>query len=259
MKIVRYKTRREPAAYGWMIDNMIGPIQGDLFSSYRRLEANVPIERVQLLAPVMPSKIIGIGHNYAGHARDRGQALAELPVMFLKPPSALIGTKSEIILPPQSRQVDFEAELALVIGKPGRWISPKDAMSHVFGYTCANDLTARDLQERDVLIGRSKGFDTFCPLGPWIETELDPSDILISCRLNNELHQMASTHEMLFSIPQIIAYLSSIMTLEVGDVILTGGVPGIGQLHPGDKVEIEIEGIGVLQNSVSAGDLPTFG
>jgi len=152
--------------------------------------------------------------------------------------------------PPQSRQVDHEAELAVVIGQSCRWVSSEKAMQMVFGYTIANDVTARDLQNKDGQWTRSKGFDTFCPLGPWIETDFDPADTLITCRVNDELRQMASTREMIFTIPQLIAFISSIMTLEPGDLILTGTPAGIGSINPGDVVEIHIEGIGALRNLV---------
>ena len=155
-----------------------------------------------------------------------------------------------IQIPPQSEQVEHEAELAVVIGKSGKWINPENAFDHVLGYTIANDVTARDLQHKDDQWTRAKGFDTFCPLGPWIETDLDPSDLLITCRVNGELRQMASTKEMIFSIPQLVSYISSIMTLDPGDVILTGTPAGVGSLEPGDEVEITIEGIGTLRNSI---------
>jgi 2-keto-4-pentenoate hydratase/2-oxohepta-3-ene-1,7-dioic acid hydratase in catechol pathway len=156
-----------------------------------------------------------------------------------------------IYLPPQSQQVDHEAELAVVIGKRGRWIQPSDAFSYVYGYTVGNDVTARDLQHRDGQWTRSKGFDTFCPLGPWIETEFDPADAMISCRVNGELRQMASTRDMIFHVDQIIAFASSIMTLEPGDVIMTGTPAGINPLKSGDIVEVTIDGLGTLRNTVA--------
>jgi 2-keto-4-pentenoate hydratase/2-oxohepta-3-ene-1,7-dioic acid hydratase in catechol pathway len=173
-----------------------------------------------------------------------------LPTLFSKPRTSLIGLGDPIILPSQSQQVQQEAELAVIIGKKGRWIQPELAIDYVFGYTIANDVTARDLQERDKQWTRAKGFDTFCPLGPWIETEFDPSDALITCHVGDELRQMASTRDMLFTVPQLIAFIASIMTLEPGDVILTGTPAGVGDLMPCVSVSITIEGLGTLTNPV---------
>jgi 2-keto-4-pentenoate hydratase/2-oxohepta-3-ene-1,7-dioic acid hydratase in catechol pathway len=175
----------------------------------------------------------------------------EIPLLFLKPPSSIIGPQEKIILPPQSAQVEHEAELAIVIDRRARWVTVEEAMGFVFGYTIANDVTARDLQRKDGQWTRAKGFDTFCPLGPWIETELDTSDILITCRVNEELRQMASTRDMVFSIAELISYASSIMTLEPGDVLLTGTPAGVGVLAAGDRVEVTIDGVGTLSNLVS--------
>jgi 2-keto-4-pentenoate hydratase/2-oxohepta-3-ene-1,7-dioic acid hydratase in catechol pathway len=176
--------------------------------------------------------------------------------MFLKPPSAMIGSGETILIPPQAQQVNHEAELAVVIGRQGRWINAEEASQYIYGYTAANDITARDLMHRDVLLARSKGFDTFCPLGPWVQTEFDPADAVITCHVNGELRQMASTHEMLFTIPRLIAFASSVMTLNPGDVILTGSPPGSAPLEPGDVVETTIEGIGTLQNKVDLSSAP---
>ena len=174
----------------------------------------------------------------------------EIPLLFLKPPSSLIGNLDEIILPPQSNQIEHEAELAVVIGKRGRWIEPDQADQYVFGYSIGNDVTARDLQRLDGQWTRGKGFDTFCPIGPVIETDFDESDALITCKVNQQVRQMASTRDMVFPVDQLIAFVSSIMTLEVGDVILTGTPAGVGVLNSGDLIEIEIEGIGILKNYV---------
>ena len=197
-----------------------------------------------------PGKIIAVGRNYVDHAKERGVDVPEIPLIFFKPPSSVIGPEEAIILPPQSTRVDHESELAVVIGKAGRWIQADQAMNHVMGYTAANDVTARDLQQRDGQWTRGKGFDTFCPLGPWIETELDPSDTILRCRVNGEMRQMGSTREMVFTVQQLIAFISTVMTLEPGDVILTGTPAGIGPLVSGDVVEVEVEGIGVLRNPV---------
>jgi 2-keto-4-pentenoate hydratase/2-oxohepta-3-ene-1,7-dioic acid hydratase in catechol pathway len=225
-------------------------LEGQPFGEYRRLEAVIPLKAVKLLAPIVPGKIICIGRNYEDHAHEMGVEVGEIPILFMKPPSSVIGPGAPIVYPPQSRQVEHEGELAVVIGKKGRWILPENAGQHILGYTIANDVTARDLQRRDGQWTRGKGFDTFCPMGPWIETELDAVDVLITVKVNNELRQMASSHEMVFTIQQLIAFISSVMTLEAGDVILTGTPAGTGPLNPGDLVEVNIEGIGTLQNPI---------
>ena len=252
MRFVRYQLGTDAPRYGWMLNDRIGPLDGSPFNEYRRLEADIPLERVRLLAPLTPGKVICVGLNYIDHAKQMEKSVPEIPLIFLKPPSSVIGLGDKILLPPQSQQVEHEAELAVVIGKRGRWIPAQQAMNYVFGFTVGNDVTARDLQRRDGQWTRAKGFDTFCPLGPWIETEIDAADALITCRVNNELRQMASTREMVFSVPQLVAYASSVMTLEPGDVMLTGTPAGNGPLAAGDVVEVAIEGIGSLKNTVVA-------
>jgi 2-keto-4-pentenoate hydratase/2-oxohepta-3-ene-1,7-dioic acid hydratase in catechol pathway len=250
MRFCRFITTEKKEMTGWIQGDQIGLLEGDLFGEFRRQEAFIPLKSVKLIAPVKPGKIICVGRNYAEHAMEQGVELPEAPLIFLKPPSAIIATHDSIQIPVQSQQVEHEAELVVVIGKQGRWISTENVKDYIFGFTIGNDITARDLQHKDGQWTRAKGFDTFCPLGPWIETDLDPSDTLITCRVNSELRQMASTREMVFTIPQIVAYISSIMTLEPGDVVFTGTPAGIGPLYPGDEIEVEIEGIGVLSNSV---------
>lgn len=250
MRFVRYQLEHTAPSYGWVYENKIGPIEGDPFGEYRRLEAEIPLEAVRLLPPVVPSKIICLGRNYEEHAREQNADVPQVPLIFMKPPSALIGIGEKIVLPPQSRLIEHEAELAVVVGKRGRWIGAEEAGAYIFGYTIANDVTARDLQRSDNQWTRGKGFDTFCPLGPWIETEMDPYDILITCRVNENIRQMASTRDMIFSIQQIIAFVSSVMTIEPGDLILTGTPAGVGPLEPGDRVNISIENIGELENGV---------
>jgi 2-keto-4-pentenoate hydratase/2-oxohepta-3-ene-1,7-dioic acid hydratase in catechol pathway len=176
----------------------------------------------------------------------------EVPLLFLKPPSALIGPGEKIVLPPQSQQVEHEAELVVVIGKRGRWIPAEEAASYILGYTAGNDVTARDLQRRDGQWTRAKGFDTFCTIGPWIETDFDPADSMIACYVNGEMRQMSSTRDMVFSVRQLVAFASSVMTLEPGDILMTGTPSGVGPLLPGDTVEVTIEGIGALRNPVTA-------
>ncbi|GAB4578548.1 MAG: fumarylacetoacetate hydrolase family protein [Anaerolineales bacterium] len=250
MRLVRYQKPGQPVVQGWLYNEHVGPIEGHLTGEFRRMEANLPLREVRLLAPIVPGKIICVGRNYAAHAKEHKAEVPESPLLFLKPPSSVIGPDTPIQLPPQSEKVEHEAELAVVIGKPGRWISPQEAPQHILGYTIANDVTARDLQQKDGQWTRSKGFDTFCPLGPWIETDFDPTDALITCHVNGDMRQMGSTRDMVFSVRQLIAFASTVMTLETGDVILTGTPAGVGPLTPGDVVEVTIEGLGVLKNPV---------
>ncbi|MCK5431017.1 MAG: fumarylacetoacetate hydrolase family protein [Anaerolineales bacterium] len=251
MRIIRYQTSDDSPRFGWILEDSIGPIEGSPFGEFRRMEAELSLDSVRLLAPVQPGKIICVGRNYAAHAREHNADIPEVPLMFLKPPSTVIGPEDTILLPPQSQQVEHESELGVVIGKRGRWISPEDAMDHILGYTIANDVTARDLQYRDGQWTRGKGFDTFCPLGPSITTDFDPADAVITCHVNDEMRQMASTRDMIFSIRQLIAYVASVMTLEPGDVLLTGTPAGVGPLLPGDVVKVTIEGLGSLSNPVA--------
>ncbi len=209
-----------------------------------------PVEKSALLPPVMPSKIVCIGRNYAAHAAEQNAALPEEPMLFLKPPSALIGHGAEIILPPGAGRVDHEAELAVIIGRRAAHVRREDALDYVLGYTCANDVSARDYQKKDGQWGRAKGFDTFCPLGPWIVTDLDPSDLAIACHVNGERRQSARTSDMIFDVATLVSFVSGVMTLLPGDVLLTGTPSGVSPLAEGDTVEVTIEGIGTLHNTV---------
>ena len=249
MRWVRYLSPQGPR-WGWIYQESIGPVIGSPFDEYERQGPQIPLTQARLLAPTVPTKIVCVGRNYVAHAQEHHAPVPEIPLIFLKPPSAIIGPGAAILLPPQSQQVEHEAELAVVIGQRGRWISPEEAETYILGYTIANDVTARDLQRRDGQWTRAKGFDTFCPIGPWIETEFDPSDVLITARVNGDLRQMGSTRDMVFSVRQLIAFVSSIMTLEPGDVLLTGTPAGVGPLRPGDVVEITIDGLGTLSNPV---------
>jgi 2-keto-4-pentenoate hydratase/2-oxohepta-3-ene-1,7-dioic acid hydratase in catechol pathway len=256
MRFVRYQPIRQPVRFGWVFEDRIGPIEGTPFGEFRRLDADIPLVQAHLLSPIEPGKIICVGRNYVEHAKEQGVEIPEIPLLFLKPPSAVIGHGQKIVLPPQSQQVEHEAELAVVISRTGRWISSDSALDYVLGYTIGNDVTARDLQRRDGQWTRGKGFDTFCPLGPWLETEFDPSDALITCHVNREMRQMASTRDMIFTVRQLIAFVSSVMTLQPGDVLMTGTPAGVSQLLPDDTVEISIEGLGTLSNPVVASQLP---
>lgn len=250
MRIIRYQIKNETPRFGWVLDEQVGDIEGNPFEEFRRSKAVLSLGALKLLPPVKPSKIICVGRNYAAHAEEHGAEVPEAPLIFLKPPSSIIGPNEPIKLPPQSIQVEHEAELAVIVGKKGRWLTTENAVDHVLGYSVANDVTARDLQRRDDQWTRGKGFDSFCPVGPWIDTEFDPVDTLITCHVNDELRQMGTTRDMIFNVSQILVYISSVMTLEPGDLILTGTPAGVGPIQPGDQVSITIEGLGELVNPV---------
>jgi 2-keto-4-pentenoate hydratase/2-oxohepta-3-ene-1,7-dioic acid hydratase in catechol pathway len=204
-----------------------------------------------LLCPATPSKILCVGRNYAAHAREMGNDLPAEPLLFLKPPSALLGPGGVVRLPPESTRVEHEAELTVVIGARAKNVPREAAAASVLGYTCACDVTARDLQRRDVQFTRAKGFDTFCPVGPWIETAVDPGKLRIQCRVGGHARQDGSTKDMIFDVATIVAYASRMMTLEPGDLLLTGTPEGTSPLVHGDALEVEIEGIGVLSLGVA--------
>ncbi|WKZ36583.1 MAG: fumarylacetoacetate hydrolase family protein [Anaerolineales bacterium] len=252
MRIVRYQTNEGAPAYGWMLEDKVGEVQGNIYGEYRRREAKVPVTELKLLAPCEPGKIVCVGRNYVEHARELGNEVPKVPLIFLKPPSSIISNGDAIILPPQSKQVEHEAELVVVIGKRAKNVTTEAARETVFGYTIGNDVTARDLQQTDGQWTRAKGFDTFCPFGPWIDTEFDPSDAVVTCRVNGQMRQMASTRDMVFNVGTLIAYISSVMTLEPGDLIFTGTPAGVDELKNGDVVDVEIEGLGKLSNPVKA-------
>ena len=252
MKLVRFSYQESAAAAGIVQDGVVFTVAGDLYRKAIPSRRVAPLSEVRLLSPCRPGKIIAIGRNYAAHAAEHAAEVPAEPLMFLKPPSAVIGPGETIILPPQSKQVEHEAELVVVIGRQGRNIPAETALEWVFGYTCGNDVTARDLQRSDGQWTRAKGFDTFCVLGPWIETDLRPEHLDVSCRVNGELRQAGNTADLAFDIPTLVAYASSVMTLEPGDVIMTGTPAGVGPLLPGDRVAVEVSGIGVLENPVAA-------
>ena len=205
---------------------------------------------VELLAPCQPSKIVCVGLNYTGHARELKMAIPDEPILFLKPPSAIIGPGEGIVYPPSSQQVDYEGELGVVIGKRCKNISAEDYEKYVLGYTCINDVTARDLQRKDGQWTRAKSFDTFAPFGPWI-AKIDWSNAAIQTRVNGVVKQKSSTSDLIFGVPKLVEFISGVMTLEPGDLIATGTPPGVGTLQKGDVVEVDIEGIGVLKNFVA--------
>jgi 2-keto-4-pentenoate hydratase/2-oxohepta-3-ene-1,7-dioic acid hydratase in catechol pathway len=203
-----------------------------------------------LLAPVLPSKLVCVGKNYAAHAAEFGMDVPEEPLLFLKPSTAVIGPGDAIRLLPISRRIDYEGELAVVMGRLARNVRAEDASRFILGYTCANDVTLRDLQKTDDQWARAKGFDGSAPLGPWIETSVDPTDAVIETRLNGDVVQHASTSDMVFGVAELIAYVTSFMTLLPGDALLTGTPEGVGRLQAGDVVEVEVEGVGTLRNAV---------
>ncbi len=251
MRIVRYETQdgKKPK-YGWLLGDKVGEIGGNIFGRFRRKEAETPLAEVKLLAPTEPSKIICVGRNYVEHAKELGNEVPKVPLIFLKPPSSIISNGETILLPAQSAQVEHEGELVVVMGKRGRYITAENTGKYILGYTIGNDVTARDLQNSDGQWTRAKGFDTFCVFGPWIDTEFDPADAILSCRVNGQMRQMASTRDIVFNVPTLVAYISSVMTLEPGDLIFTGTPAGVGELKNGDEVVVEIEGLGTLRNPV---------
>ncbi|WP_028472106.1 fumarylacetoacetate hydrolase family protein [Nocardioides alkalitolerans] len=268
MRIARFTTGEDPQ-YGVITgdldehgqlseDATIVALAGDpLYVGVKLLDEQHQVSDVRLLAPVLPrSKVIGIGRNYAAHAAELGNDVPTEPLMFFKPNTSVVGPGDAISYPVQSTNVHFEGELAVVIGRICRDVPAEKATDVIHGYTIANDVTARDLQKSDVQFTRAKGFDTFCPLGPWIETDLDPNDFAEGRRvqtfLNGDVAQDGSTKDLIFDIPTLIAYVSSVMTLLPGDVILTGTPEGVGPMLPGDEVEISIEGLGTLTNKVVA-------
>jgi 2-keto-4-pentenoate hydratase/2-oxohepta-3-ene-1,7-dioic acid hydratase in catechol pathway len=253
MKIGRVSTATGPVWVveedGQLLDLLDGPFSG----RQRPGAARGEVGSSRLLAPVAPSKIVCVGRNYVEHAAEHGSAVPAEPLLFLKPPSSVIGPGDAIVLPSLSHQVEHECELAVVIGRRGRDIPEDRAFEHVLGVSCANDVTARDLQRADSQWTRGKGFDTFCPLGPWIVTGLsqsEVSDLDLVCRVNGEVRQQARTSQMVFTPAHLIAFISRVMTLEPGDLILTGTPAGVSPLHPGDEVTVEIEGVGSLTNPV---------
>ncbi|HTF99259.1 MAG TPA: fumarylacetoacetate hydrolase family protein [Nitrospirota bacterium] len=249
MKIIRFDAGSGPES-GILDGDMIAGLDGDVFGDCKPLSPRLQVSEVKLLAPCVPSKIVAVGLNYRDHAREMGLSLPEAPVLFLKPPTTVIGPDDAIMIPPAAGRIDHEAELGIVIRRRTKNAGPEEAGKVILGYTCANDVTARDLQKKDVQWTRAKSFDTFCPIGPWIETGLDPSNVLVEAYLNGERRQSSRTGQLIFNVPFLVSFISQVMTLEPGDLIITGTPSGIGPLQPGDTVEVRIEGIGSLKNSV---------
>jgi 2-keto-4-pentenoate hydratase/2-oxohepta-3-ene-1,7-dioic acid hydratase in catechol pathway len=243
-------------AFGVVEHGQVFRLEGDLSAGNLSLEHGVPstsLSDAQMLPPVAPSKIVCVGRNYREHAAEFGNPMPEEPLLFLKAPSAIIGHGDFIELPGLSRRIEHEGELAVVIGRRcSRVADAEDPLSYVLGYTCLNDVTARDLQRKDVQFTRGKSFDTFCPVGPHIVTGLDPGDLKVETRVNGEVRQSGRTGAMAFPVPHLIRYISHAMTLEPGDLIATGTPAGVGPLLDGDVCEVEVEGVGTLRNNVRA-------
>jgi 2-keto-4-pentenoate hydratase/2-oxohepta-3-ene-1,7-dioic acid hydratase in catechol pathway len=229
----------------------VAEIDGHPFGSLTFTGQRWALADVRLLSPILPSKVVCVGRNYADHAAEHQAEVPTEPLLFLKPSTSIVGPHDAIKLPPQAKHVEHEAELAVVIGAPGaRRVSRAEAGAAIFGYTCANDVSARDIQKSDVQWTRAKGFDSFCPLGPWISTGLDVSDLEIRCEVNSEVRQLGRTKDMVFDVPTLVSYISHVMTLLPGDVILTGTPAGVAPIVDGDTVVVSIEGIGSLSNRV---------
>ncbi|HEY7484792.1 MAG TPA: fumarylacetoacetate hydrolase family protein [Streptosporangiaceae bacterium] len=254
MRIIRYDSE---GATRWGVlgsDDTVYAAEGEPWdgAGLRQGPAVGPVDDVRLCAPVTPSKIVCVGRNYADHAAELGNPVPKEPLVFLKPPSAIIGPGDDVVYPSLSGRVDPEAELVVVIGRTGRRVPPEEAMSMVAGYTCGNDVTARDLQRSDPQWTRGKGFDTFCPLGPWVDTEFDPADVRVTCEVDGELRQDGRTRDFIFDIPTLIAYITAFARLEAGDVIMTGTPAGVGPVRIGDTMTVAVTGLGRLTNRVVA-------
>jgi len=252
VKLVRFRHGTRIAT-GAIEGEFVRPLQGTFFENPVPTGEEVPVADVRLLAPVLPSKVVCVGRNYVDHAIEMDSDVPEEPLLFLKPSTTVIGPGDPIPYPHASSQVDHEGELAVVIGRLARRVPAEEAGKFILGFTCGNDVTARDLQRKDGQWTRGKGFDGFCPLGQWIETALDPTDLAIECRVNGERRQSARTSQLTFGAAELVEYVSAVMTLLPGDVIMTGTPAGVGPMQIGDRVEVEIEGIGVLANEVADG------
>jgi 2-keto-4-pentenoate hydratase/2-oxohepta-3-ene-1,7-dioic acid hydratase in catechol pathway len=259
MRICRFiHPETQTPRYGLIEHGEVYPLRGDLSAGDLALEGAEPavsLARAVLLPPVRPSKIVCVGRNYREHAAELGNPMPAEPLLFLKAPSAVVGDGARIELPSISERVEHEGELAVVIGRRARRIADgEDPLAYVLGYTCLNDVTARDLQRRDVQFTRGKSFDTFCPVGPFVVTGLDPLDLRVETRVNGETRQSGRTSQMAFPVPFLLRYIAAVMTLEPGDLIATGTPAGVGPMRAGDTVEVEVEGVGVLRNPVAAAE-----
>jgi len=250
MRLVRFRFG-DRIATGVVEGDAVRALAGTFFENPVPSGEEIPLDDVRLLAPILPSKVVCLGKNYAAHAAEFGGEVPEEPLVFLKPSTSVSGPGDPIPLLPISHRVDYEGELAVVIGRIARNVRAEEAFRYILGYTCGNDVTLRDLQKKDDQWARAKGFDGSCPLGPWIQTELDPNDVHLETRVNGEVRQSASTSDMVFGVATIIEFVTEFMTLLPGDVIMTGTPEGVAKLEPGDKVEVEVDGLGVLMNTAS--------
>jgi 2-keto-4-pentenoate hydratase/2-oxohepta-3-ene-1,7-dioic acid hydratase in catechol pathway len=252
VRLVRFRFS-DRIATGVVEDDVVQPLQGTFFEEPLPTGEEIPVADVRLLAPVIPSKIVAVARNNPAHAAELGNAVPAHPMLFFKPATSVIGPGDPIPIPQGSERVDHEAELAAVIGRLCRRVTEEEAPKYVLGYTCANDVTARDWQQADGQWARAKGSDGFCPLGPWIETELDASDAAVVARVNGDERQRGRTSDFVFSPAALISFISRSITLLPGDVVLTGTPSGVGPLVPGDRVEVEVDGLGILENTVAQG------
>lgn len=252
MRIVRYRQGTGPARQGVLDGDVVRDFIGEDLMHPEAGSTVAGLDEVDLLAPARPAHIICVARNYRRHAAEMGMTIGETPQLFLKPQTSLVGPGEPIVIPEMSERTDYEAELAVVFGRSAHQVPAEDYRSAVAGFTCGNDVTARDLKAVDDYWLRAKGFPTFCPVGPWIETDLDPGDVKVRCRVDGELRQDDTTADMTFDVPWLVEFITSFMRVEPGDVLLTGTPSGIGQLHPGQEVAVDIEGIGVLANPVVA-------
>jgi len=251
MKYSRFMNGNNEIGYGCLHEEKIQLLDGNFLDPLSHLTNTwLSIEEVTLLAPVQPSKVICVGLNYALHIKEMNHSLPEDPVIFMKPTTSVIGPNAEIIYPKISQRVDYEAELAVVIGTTIKDVTELEASQAIFGYTCANDVTARDLQKKDGQWTRGKSFDTFCPIGPWIVTDVDPSQLDIQLLLNGVVKQSSNTRNFMASVPKLVSFISQVMTLFPGDVVLTGTPEGVGPMLPGDEVIVKIQSIGQLRNTL---------
>ncbi|GAB6138777.1 fumarylacetoacetate hydrolase family protein [Halanaerobaculum tunisiense] len=249
MKLVRFQKEGQ-VNYGVLEKNQVQVLEGEIAGDYQLTDKSYSLADVELLAPCQPSKLVCAGLNYRDHAQELDMELPQEPIIFLKPATAVVGPGDTINYPQMAQQVDYEAELAVVIKDQIKDLKAKEAPKHILGYTCANDVTARDLQSKDGQWTRAKSFDTFAPLGPTLVTDIDPGNLQIQLFKNNKLQQESNTAQMIFSVSELVSFISQIMTLEPGDVILTGTPPGVGAMQPQDKIKVQIEGLGSLQNLV---------
>ena len=252
MKFLRFENAEEKTVFGKYLNGSVLEIEGNIFGGYSVTDTKYDYAEITPLAPCIPTKIIAVGLNYEDHAKEMNRTPPENPMLFMKPSTAVIAHQEEIKYPAHmSSRVDYEGELGVVVGKRAHMVEREQALEYVFGYTCINDVTARDLQAKDIQFTRGKGFDTFAPFGPFIETEVDPADLRIKTFLNGELKQNSSTKNLIFSVPELVSFISKVMTLLPGDVIATGTPSGVSPMRPEDVVEVEIEGIGRLKNRIT--------